>query len=584
MTKLENKSIYSFLWSAMKLYKWHYAVMLIAPIVGAFYEFSNNYCLKLVVDAFTEENRSLHHDLLYAIVLFISAQIVLSIVWRVSNIAEWKAEPNVRRIIILQSYDYVQHHSYQFFQENYTGSIISKLKGIIDGYDNFWAHLHHRLTPKAMSTVVLTAALAMVNIDVFVFMAFWCSLFVVIMYRMSLKLDRISFTETGSRHAIFGLLSDNVANIFSLFSFATRKRELKRVGELISNDFIPKQMNTYKYNFKLSIIADVLYMLMLVFVFIFMVYLRQVGKISSGDFVFVMTITLSMSWHLWELIMQMQDFIKQMGDFKSSFEILKHSQEVIDKPNAALLKIKSPGIKFEDVSFSYDKNKRVFSGLNINIKSGEKVGIVGLSGAGKSTLVSILLKYFPINKGNIVIDSQDIKDVTSDSLRAAIALIPQDIMLFHRTIKENIRYGNLDATDAEIIAAAKLANIHELIESLPDKYDTLVGERGIKLSGGQRQRIAIARAILKNAPILILDEATSSLDTETEKLIQRSINAMLENKNTTVIAIAHRLSTLKHLDRIIVLKGGKVVEEGKHNDLIRTSGSLYKKLWDMQKI
>ena len=257
-------------------------------------------------------------------------------------------------------------------------------------------------------------------------------------------------------------------------------------------------------------------------------------------------------------------------------------------------------IHFRDVCFKYEgSNEHAINGLNLEIAKGQKVGIVGHSGAGKSTLVNLLLKNFAISNyeywqkpagepvanpqgGDILIAGQSIYDVSSDSLRSHISLIPQDIMLFHRTIGENIGYAKDNATQNEIETAARQAMLHDFIAGLPDGYNTLVGERGIKLSGGQRQRIAIARAILKNAPILILDEATSSLDSETESEIQKSINAMLQAKNATVIAIAHRLSTIKHMDRIIVMEGGSIIEDGTFAELIAKQDGKFKELWEHQ--
>jgi ATP-binding cassette subfamily B protein len=248
------------------------------------------------------------------------------------------------------------------------------------------------------------------------------------------------------------------------------------------------------------------------------------------------------------------------------------------------LVIKSPTIEFKNVHFGHDGKNSVVKGLNLTVQPGEKVGLVGHSGAGKSTLVNLLLRYFKNTRGEILIDHQNINQVTQDSLRENIAIVPQDTMLFHRTLMENIRYAKPDATDEEVIEASKHAHLHEFIMQLPEQYQSYVGERGIKLSGGQRQRIAIAWAILKDAPILILDEATSSLDSHTEKLIQESLNFLIEDKRKTVIAIAHRLSTLKHMDRIIVLDKGRIIEEGTHNELIHNDNSLYKKLWKLQEI
>jgi len=256
-------------------------------------------------------------------------------------------------------------------------------------------------------------------------------------------------------------------------------------------------------------------------------------------------------------------------------------------------------IHFKNIDFSYTQANKIFNGLNLQIAKFQKVGIVGHSGAGKSTLVNLLLKNFVITNykswsrsandgnasnegGDILINNQSIYDVSSDSLRSQISLIPQDIMLFHRSILENIIYAKENATEDEVIYAAKAANIHECIIKLPDSYNTLVGERGVKLSGGQRQRIAIARAILKNAPILILDEATSSIDSQAEQEIQKSLNSMLDANNATVIAIAHRLSTIKHMDRIIVIEGGDIVEDGSFQELIALDNGNFKAMWDSQ--
>ena len=256
--------------------------------------------------------------------------------------------------------------------------------------------------------------------------------------------------------------------------------------------------------------------------------------------------------------------------------------EEVDDPGAAAFSVENGQIEFRQLSFAYDQGKSVFSNLNLLIKPGEKIGLVGHSGAGKSTLISLLLKNFKSKSGNILIDNKPVSEITSDSLRQQIALIPQDIMLFHRTIGENIGYAKDNATLDEIKKAAAMANIDEFIESLPDKYATMVGERGVKLSGGQRQRIAIARAFLKNSSIVILDEATSSLDSLSEQEIQQSINAMLEENNATVIAIAHRLSTIRHMDRIVVMEEGMVIEDGTFDELVGNEHSYFKKLWDSQ--
>ncbi len=577
---MRYKSIYTFLWSVIRPYKWHYGVMLMAPILGAFYEVANNYAIKLVVDAFSQETMVSYHDLLWPVTLFISAQIILDLLWRGADIAEWRSEPYVRQAILLEVYEHIQHNPYLFFQNTQSGTISSKIKGIVDGYDNFWAAMHHDYTPKAANTIVLTPALALVNLKVCLFISLWGLGFCLIMYRFATVIDQLSFTNANDRHAIFGLIADNIANILTVFSFATRKKESARLNALIEERFIPSTLKVYKFSFLSSSVAAILYWIMMISLFVFMIHLRKTNQASTGDLVFVMGVTIRMSWDLWQMIQKMQDLMKDIGDFKSAFSLLQLPQE--KESSDVALKVLQPSIVFDKVSFAYESSKAIFSDLSLSIKAGEKVGLVGLSGAGKSTLVSLLLKYFQIKQGHILIGGQSTAEYTADSIRSQIAVIPQDILLFHRSILDNIRYGS-DASEEQVMDAARAANIHDFILSLPEQYQTLVGERGVKLSGGQRQRIAIARAILKHAPILILDEATSSLDAETEGLIQSSLNRLLEDRNVTVLAIAHRLSTLKHMDRIIVLQQGKIIEEGTHNTLI-ASDSVYKKLWDMQKI
>lgn len=401
---------------------------------------------------------------------------------------------------------------------------------------------------------------------------------------MSLKVSKLAKQTTDSQHKAMGFISDNITNIFSLFSFASRKRELKQINKFLRNDVAKKDYAWVRYELIMAFVGIFFYTIMLISLFFFMIHLRRINAITIGDFVFVMTVTFVIVDNIWKLTSEIGDFLGKVGDFKSSFSILKAPQEIIDNPNASPLKVNKGEINFKNLSFEYEDNEQIFNNLNLHIKAGEKIGLVGHSGAGKSTLISLLLKNFKITKGDISIDDQSIYDISSDSLRSQIALIPQDTMLFHRSIGDNIGYAKENATQKEIEDAAKKSHIHEFIIKLKDGYDTLVGERGIKLSGGQRQRIAIARAILKDVPILILDEATSSLDSHTEKLIQESLNLLIEDKSKTVIAIAHRLSTLKHMDRIIVLDKGKIAEEGTHDELLKNKKSLYKKLWELQEI
>ncbi len=575
-------SAWHFLWQVIKPYRWWYVLMLQAPLLTAFYIFANNYSFKLIVDAFSNETVTSYYQLLFPILLFIIAQITLDVVWRISDFAEWKAEPYARQRLLASAYNYVQYHSYSYFQNTPSGTVISKLKGLLDGYDSVFANIHHIVGKHFCVVFVSVFVLLVVNPNVFYFMFVWCVLVMAIMLPMALKLNQLSNKTAESKHQVIGALSDNITNIFSLFYFAKRRFEHQRVMQLMSDNFVPRQIALYRYDFKFNLIGSVLYWFMLITVFLFMIYLRTHGEISTGDFLFVMLTAITISFDLWTLMSSLCTFLKEIGDFKSSFTILSMPHESVDDPQAQDFQLSEGKIDFDQLSFVYNEGKSVFANLNLRIKPGEKIGLVGHSGAGKSTLISLLLKNFKPTSGQIFIDDRPIASITSDSLRQQIALIPQDIMLFHRTIGENIGYAKDNATLQDIKMAAVMANIDDFIESLPEKYNTLVGERGVKLSGGQRQRIAIARAFLKNATIVILDEATSSLDSISEQEIQQSINEMLEQNKATVIAIAHRLSTIRHMDRIVVMEDGMIIEEGAFDDLVNNQDSYFKKLWDSQ--
>jgi ABC-type multidrug transport system fused ATPase/permease subunit len=308
-------------------------------------------------------------------------------------------------------------------------------------------------------------------------------------------------------------------------------------------------------------------------------YLFQKGSITVGVVVMIITIVGLLTNQLFFLGQQLRDAAKFYGQTKEGLEEILTKHRIVDAPNAQNVHFSRGDIALQAVNFSYD-NSSVFKNFSINIPAGQKVGLVGRSGAGKTTFVSLLLRHFDIQEGTITIDGQNIQEVTLESLRRTIAFVPQDTSMFHRSIKENISYGMPQATFAEIKKAATMAHADKFIEKLPKKYETLVGERGVKLSGGQRQRVAIARAFLKNAPILILDEATSSLDSQSENAIQESLETLM--KGRTVIAIAHRLSTLKKMNRIVVIENGKIVEDGDPNELLKHPDSIFKIMWNHQ--
>ena len=585
---MTHKSVWSFFWKHIKPYKWYYLLMLTGPLYNSIHPIIYNYALKLFLDVLSQPNNSIQGVSL-PIMFFVGNELMLSAIWRTSQAAEWKSEPFVRRSIILDSYNYIQYHSFEFFQNTFTGSITNKLNAIKEGYNDFWAEMHHGMLSKALTAVIGIFSLSLVYKNIALFLSVWAIIYSYIVYRLSSRLQQLSCEDSANNHNIIGQISDKLSNITSLLYYTARKQEHDKLDSFIKETFIPKQQERYKYAFFMRLTEDILFLSMFGVMLWYLLYLKTQNILSVGDFAFVFSMTLIISEKIWRVADDLQKFSEKMGDLQSAFHLLQKPQDNLDLPNAQRLEKSNPDIVFKNVSFEYEESEEedqnlVLNNLSLTIKAGEKVGLVGKSGAGKSTIVKLLLQFFRHSSGDIIICDQKIDDITQESLRSHIAVIPQDTMLFHRSVIDNIRYGRQNATREEIVKATEKAHVHNVIMNMTEGYETMVGERGVKLSGGQRQRISIARAILKDAPILILDEATSSLDSQTESQIQDSLSYFIEDKQKTVIAIAHRLSTLKNMDRIIFLDEGKIVEEGTHDELLKKENGLYKKLWEYQKI
>ena len=332
------------------------------------------------------------------------------------------------------------------------------------------------------------------------------------------------------------------------------------------------------YSEYMMLVNSLVFTAFAVFMFIILTDKWAVGDITSGrlvSFILLVTYTSGTFIFLGRIVSRVA---KTYGQAEEGLQELVRPHGITDESGARDLQVNSASIDWNQVDFSFEESA-VFADFNLSIPAGQRMGLVGKSGAGKTTFVSLLLRQHDVSAGAITIDGQNISAVTQDSLRQAIAVVPQEPVLFHRTIKENILYGKSDATDEEVIAVAKKAQAHDFICAFPEGYDTMVGERGVKLSGGQKQRVAIARAMLKDAPILVLDEATSALDSESEVAIQQALETLMEGR--TVIAIAHRLSTLRKMDRVIVMEAGQIKEDGNHDSLAH-SGGVYERLWNHQ--
>jgi len=393
---------------------------------------------------------------------------------------------------------------------------------------------------------------------------------------------RRSAANNEARAAVTGRIVDVITNIRNVFQFANQAledRDLKRY----TGEECERRRALYRSVVRLRCVQYLMDISMWLAFVGGAVYAWVHGSIGAGDFVMITALTGSLLQTAYNLGQRIPEFYEQLGAAQESIATLIVPPGIRDRSGAPALLVRKAAIHFARVAFAYDAGRRgprnVVEDFELYIPSGQRLGLVGPSGAGKTTLMGLLMRMHDVTSGAIRIDGQDIREVTQESLRGALGLIPQDTSLFHRSLLENIRYGRPEATDAEVIAAAQRAHAHEFIAELEHGYHTLVGERGMKLSGGQRQRIAIARAILRDAPILLLDEATSALDSHSEYLIQQAMRAAMAGK--TVIAIAHRLSTVMDMERLIVLQHGVIVADGSHAELLR-QGGLYADLWHRQ--
>ncbi|WP_428823152.1 ABC transporter ATP-binding protein [Enterovibrio baiacu] len=478
---------------------------------------------------------------------------------------------------------YLLKQSISFYQNDFAGRIATK---VMQTALSIRETVMKLLDVAVYISVYFTSMLVMVgqaDIRLMIPLLIWLLAYIGIQMYFVPRLKAVSTEQADARSLMTGRIVDSYTNIATvkLFSHTDRETEYAEEGMNTFLDTVHRQMRLAT---GFNIAVEIINYTLVFSIAAISIWLWLGSAISVGAIAIAVSLALRINgmskWIMWEI----GSLFENIGTVVDGMSTLSKPVEVSDKANAPALDVPKGEISFDDVRFHYGEGKGVIEKLNLNIKPGEKVGLVGRSGAGKSTLVNLLMRFHDVEGGNIRIDGQNISEVTQDSLRANIGMVTQDTSLLHRSIRDNILYGNPDAGEEAMRDASRRAQAHEFIETLSDPhgntgYDSQVGERGVKLSGGQRQRVAISRVLLKDAPILILDEATSALDSEVEAAIQESLYQLMEGK--TVIAIAHRLSTIAAMDRLIVLDNGEIAEEGTHQELI-TSGGIYAQLWQHQ--
>lgn len=514
--------------------------------------------------------------------------LLLTILWiKLTNVVLYRAgdfmminmSVNIMKKIYLECFDYVHRHSFRFFANNFTGSLIKKINKFVGSYDMITDTITFELSPIILNLIFILVIIGLQDRRLSLIMFVWFVVYAVIQYFLYKRNYPYEIKANEQDSKISWVLSDTITNNFNIKVFSTLKREYKDFESQIT--FWSKLQKKRRY--RAMLIRSITWLMMWFIEFIvFYMALKywSYDTITIWFFVLLQMYLLRLMDQLWWIGNVFRHLYRWFSESAEMLEILDEQHEVQDSPNAKSLKVHQWAISFDKVWFAYEGESAVFSNLSFRVKPGEKVAFVGESWAGKTSIIKLLFRFFDIQNWKILIDDQDISTITQESLRNSISLVPQDPVLFHRSIKENIAYGNPQATDEQIIAASKMARCHDFIIKLNDWYDTLVGERWIKLSGWERQRVAIARAILENKSILALDEATSALDSESEKLIQEAMDEVMRSK--TVIVIAHRLSTVMKMDRIIVMDAWKIIEDGSHRELLTNKNWIYKKLRDIQ--
>lgn len=536
-----------------------------------------------LVDSFAKlENKRIDSDLLSYIIkpllIALLFWVFIEVVQRGKGVLLGFIAPKFEANIRMAVFQYVSRHSYSYFVKNYVGSIAHRIDDLPRSARLIVDDILTVFFPLIVSIITSSAVFFSMHPILAAIFFIWLSMHFLLCLAFCTKAASYSSIQSAARAIVQGRIVDVIANYLNVKVFTRHEYEAKNILSAQEEE-VTKYKFSLLYVEKFKLLLSCISIINVMVLFYFAIKLWQSGELSDGDIVFTINSTINLMTIMWFAGDEISYVISEIGICKQGLVIIQDSAEAVDEYGAQELKISNAKIEFDAVTFEYMYNSNLFRKQTLVIPGRQKIGLVGFSGSGKTTFASLIIRLYEVTDGIIKIDDQDISKVTIDSLRGSISFVPQEPVLFHRSVIDNIRYANVLATDEEVIEASKKAACHEFIMKMDDGYNSIVGERGSKLSGGQKQRIAIARAILKDAPILIMDEATSALDSITENILQKSMYNLMQGK--TVIVIAHRLSTLLNMDRIIVFDKGNIVEDGTHQQLLSKGGN-YSLLWNLQ--
>jgi ATP-binding cassette subfamily B protein len=576
---MQYQGTFAFIKMMIKPFRIYIAGMVLIALTWALLINVQPYIVKLILNAaMGDDHTDFSHQLAVLMGLYLLSESIYVFIFRVYDWITIQLRPALKRHISLILMGYMMDHSHSFYQHQFAGSLTTRIIDISKGIPDVLRIVTDRLLACSLMLLFALYNISTIHMKFTIALGLWVFLFLGISVVLVFRNQHLAYDVADARAVWGGAIVDVLTNMASIRFFSGKSFEKGYLAR-VADYSVEKDQTRDWFFLKLHAFQGISFLMFQAICFWWLFNGLISKTMTPGDFVLILTLNLHIIENFWNIAKDMREFWEKLGDVVQGLAIIQAPIEIQDKPDAKELVVTKGEIIFENVEFHYHDAESLFEHESVIIKPGQKVGLVGYSGSGKSTFINLILRVFDVTEGAITIDGQDIRDVTQDSLHEAIAIIPQDPSLFHRSLLENILYGKRDATHDDVIVAAKRAYAHEFIVTLSQGYDTQVGERGVRLSGGQRQRIAIARAILKNAPILILDEATSQLDSVTESEIQDSLWDLMQNKTTLVIA--HRLSTLLYMDRILVFDKGSIVEDGTHEELLARNG-LYKQLWEAQ--